>query len=66
VKALASRPESARLHALLEVFAHGEGLAAFHKWHAAGAGDKDLEAFGISNVRTCLRKCSETSAAACR
>jgi len=51
VKALASHPDHARLHALLEVFAYGEGLAAFHKWHAAGgSGDKDLAALGISHV----------------
>ena len=51
VKALAAHPEHARLHALLDVFAHGEGLAAYHKWLAAGS-ERDLEALGISNVRT--------------
>ena len=49
VKALAAHPEHARLHALLDVFAHGEGLAAYHKWLAGGS-ERDLEALGISNV----------------
>ena len=50
VKALAAHPEHARLHALLDVFAHGEGLSAYHKWLAGGS-ERDLEALGISNVR---------------